>query len=406
MTAHAARDHATWSASASERLWNCPGSLALTQGMSDKESHAAAWGTACHEVSEKVLRDGGACIDHLGTIVETKEHRIEADEEVAETAQVYVDYVQERAAGKKLLIEQRFDLSSLGTPFDAGGTGDAVILDGEGGMIEVVDLKGGRGVVVEATGNKQLRTYALGAVLANPGAWKTVRVTIVQPRAPHPDGRVRSEEFHVADLIDWSLDLLEAMQRAKDAEADPTAHLSAGDHCTFCKARATCPALASRALAEAHTFFDNEKDGALTVPPDPASLTTDQIVKVLDAADMIQNWLNAVRAHAQDQAESGVEVPGYVLVPKRATRKWVDDLDVFDLALATGREVSEFYQEPKLKSPAMVEKLLGKKGYEEVEDLVTQESSGLNLTRGDKTTRGAVVAPAKQFFQNEGGQDG
>ncbi len=149
-------------------------------------------------------------------------------------------------------------------------------------------------------------------------------------------------------------------------------------------------------------------EGAISTPPDPSSLTIPQIVRVLDAADMIGNWLNAVRAHAQEQAEMGVEITDgnstYVLTPKRATRKWKDEDPVMDLALATGRETSDFYQEPKLMSPAQVEKLLGKKGYEAVKELVTQESSGLNLVRSDKTVRGAVAAPATQFFQPEGGQ--
>jgi hypothetical protein len=79
-------------------------------------------------------------------------------------------------------------------------------------MLEVVDLKGGRGVVVEVKGNPQLRTYALGAMLANPGIDVShVQVTIVQPRAPHKDGRIRSERFHVADLVEWTAELMAAM---------------------------------------------------------------------------------------------------------------------------------------------------------------------------------------------------
>lgn len=413
---HASRAHAAWSASASERLWACPGSLILNAGQDDKESEAAAWGTAAHEVAEWTLRNPDRpCAAYPHYTVKTKRHTITVDDEVVECAQTYVDYVRERAAGKTLLVEQKFSLAAINPPMEAGGTGDAVILDPDAGHIEIVDLKGGRGIVVEAEGNKQLRTYALGAILANPGPWKQVTVTIVQPRAPHPDGRIRSETFHVADLIEWTGDLLEAMTLAEmAARYHPTdkpdgwaaTYLRAGTHCTFCKAAATCPALASRALEEAKVHFQPE--GAISTPPDPSSLTVAQIVRVLDAADMIGNWLNAVRAHAQEQAEMGVEITDgnstYVLTPKRATRKWKDEDPVMDLALATGRETSDFYQEPKLMSPAQVEKLLGKKGYEGVKDLVTQESSGLNLVRSDKTVRGAVAAPATQFFQPEGGQ--
>ena len=52
------------------------------------------------------------------------------------------------------------------------------------------------------TGNKQMRTYALGALLAHPGkAVDTITVTIVQPRANHPDGIIRSETFDVVERI-------------------------------------------------------------------------------------------------------------------------------------------------------------------------------------------------------------
>lgn len=440
---HASRGHAAWSASASERLWACPGSLTLNAGLADKESEAAAWGTAAHTVAEWCLRECKSAVDFIGRVVATKSHKIEVDDEVAECAQVYVDYVFTSAYGTAsvdelqnvryirpphgdnpgkdyntkvhLFVEQKFDLAAINPPFEAGGTGDAVILKPSEGLLEIVDLKGGRGIVVEATGNKQLRTYALGAILANPGPWRTVKATIVQPRAPHPDGRIRSEEFHVADLIDWTSDLLDAMERASvaqtlRADAPPSEwaafYLKAGTHCTFCKAAATCPAIAGRALEEARTFFKPE--GGLATPPEPATLTMAQIVRVLDHADMLQNWLNAVRAYAQDQAEAGHDVTDgtstYVLTPKRAMRKWKDEDPSLDLGLATGREVSDFYQEPKLMSPAQVEKLLGKKGYEAIADLVDKSSSGFNLTRADKTTRGAAVAPAKQFFQIEGGQ--
>lgn len=409
MAQHGERAHATWSASASDRRWACPGSLAMeANGPADRESFAAAWGTACHQIADKVLRGQGEPVDYAGSVEKTKSHEIDVDDEVIEVVQTYVDYVRERAAGKTLLVEQKFSLGKLNPPFDAGGTGDAVILDPDNGAIEIVDLKGGRGVVVEALANKQLRTYALGAVLANPGPWRTVRVTIVQPRAPHPDGRIRSDVFDSVDLFDWTADLNAAMAAAKAAMAEPHKHLSPGDHCGFCKAKPTCPALRTASLAAAHTYFAPE--GA-KVPPPPETLGVDQIVKVLDAADMIEGWLSAVRAYAHEQAESGIEIASgesrYILVAKQARRKWAGDEDATAdaLAVAAKRPRDEFFGEPKLLSPAQVDKLLGKKaaGDEAVKALWTKESSGHNLVRADKTTRPAELPLAQKMFQIEQG---
>ena len=411
---HSGRAHATWSASASERLWNCPGSLALisTMDAEDRESEAAAWGTAAHEVADWTLNNPEKdCADYPKATVKTKRYEIDVDDEVVECAQEYVDYVRgrlaEHGAGATLLIEQRFSLEAFNPPFDAGGTGDAVLLLPKWKMIEIVDLKGGRGIVVEATENKQLRTYALGAYVANPGDWKTVRATIVQPRAPHKDGRIRSEEMHVADLIEWTTDLLAAMQRSLQAQADlgkpgdwNGTHLSAGDHCTFCPALPTCPAVERKALETAQTLFQPE---GIRPPPAPETLGLDRIAQILDAADMIQNWLNACRAYAQDKAECGLEVPGYVLVEKRSRRAWTKEEPEIAEALTKeiGLDAAFIYAEPKLKSPAQIEKLLGAKRKQEIKDLWDTKVTGLNLARADKTSRDAVTPPALQIFKQE-----
>ena len=115
---HASRGHAAWSASASERLWACPGSLTLNAGLADKESEAAAWGTAAHEVAELCLRTWNDAVHYLGLKVKTKSHEIEVDEEVAECAQVYVDYVRENLGSGQLLVEQKF--ARGGVPFSRG----------------------------------------------------------------------------------------------------------------------------------------------------------------------------------------------------------------------------------------------------------------------------------------------
>ena len=95
---HAARDHATWSASATARNWTCAGAIALNNRNSrpEVESEASAWGTACHQLAEKCFRTHSDAESFIGTVEKTKQRRIEVDEEVAETTQMYVDYVNNR----------------------------------------------------------------------------------------------------------------------------------------------------------------------------------------------------------------------------------------------------------------------------------------------------------------------
>lgn len=392
---HADRGHAPWSASASARNWACPGAYNATKNLPPQpESFAAAWGTACHQLSERCLQSGKDADEYIGLVEQTSEHEIEVDEELAQTAQVYIDYV--RQLGERadwLRIEQYYSLASLKPPIEAGGTADATAWLPEEGVLEVVDLKGGRGVFVSAVENKQARTYALGALLAHPGLpVEKVRATIVQPRIQNSAGFIRSEEFETADLIDWTTDLLAAME----ASAKPDAPFVAGDHCskTFCPAQGFCPALKAKALDAAGVWFDDLGDAKTSNQPD--DMMPEQIAQVLDSADMIQDWLNAVRAYAHRQVELGVAIPNYMLVDKRATKKWKADVDVAK-AVEGMVDADLIYNDPKIKTPTQIIKLLGKKA-DAIADLWEAKSSGTNLVRKDKTTRKEVQPAVQQHF--------
>lgn len=67
-----------------------------------------------------------------------------------------------RASSKDplILIEERVDFSPY-VP-DGFGTRDIILIYGD--RLEVIDLKGGKGVKVSAVENPQMRLYALGAI--------------------------------------------------------------------------------------------------------------------------------------------------------------------------------------------------------------------------------------------------
>lgn len=412
--------HATWSASATSRNWNCAGALALGQRVAhlDTSSEAADWGTACHALAEKCLRTGLDAADRIGETYKTKTRSFDVDDEMAECAQVYIDYVRSavaaQAASNTLHVEQRFTLDKLSPPFDAGGTADAVVYSPDARTLEVIDLKGGRGVVVEVTENKQLRTYALGAMLANPGLdVEYVVSTIVQPRAPHKDGRIRSEKFHVTELMDWTNELVAKMHRSAEAMAEygkltgdltrdawASTFLAAGDHCTFCPAAGFCPALSKKATDAAGLWFDGA--GAPQIRNQPDDLSPEKLAETLDVADLIGNWLNAVRALATQLAESGTEIPGYHLADKFGHRKF-KDADTAPAALELlGLPAEQIYAAPKLKSPAQIEKAFGAKRLRAVEDqfktLYETPLTGRTLVSSAKSAKPAVKSAAERFF--------
>lgn len=420
MSAHADREHATWSASASKRNFACPGALALTMNLPETTSEAADWGTCAHQISERCLRDGGDADRFIGQTEKGKKYSFEVDEEMAETAQMYVDYVRGlvdhyHEPDCQLWIEQRFSLADLNPPFDAGGTGDAVIYLPSEKRLEIVDLKGGRGVVVDAKENPQLRTYALGAMLANKGLdVRQVTVTIVQPRAFHKEGRIRSETFHVVDLLEWTADMMDAMRRSAQALADrekitgplteqewAKAHLRPGDHCrdTFCGAAATCPALAQRAMDAAGVFFEPINDEPrLANAPDSGS--PEERAKRLDMLDMIEAWIKEVRAHEHRMAELGQPAPGYGLVEKTGREKWADDAEekVREIVTTVGLAEDKWLNPGKLRTPKQVREALKKAKMDaDLSGLSITPSGGTNLVRLDQTSR-AVVSPVEKHF--------
>jgi hypothetical protein len=405
---HADREHSVWSASSASRNFKCPGALALELALYDpnapeRTSEAADWGTCCHQIAERCLRDGGDADRFIDTTEKGKKYSFDVDEEMADTAQMYVDYVRGLYTGTAhLWIEQRFSLADLNPPFDAGGTGDAVVYNPLPKRLEIVDLKGGRGVVVAARGNPQLRTYALGAILANKGLdVETVTVTIVQPRAAHPDGRIRSETFHVIDLMEWASDMMAAMHRAREAidqkpampeSAWAATYLSPGDHCrdTFCKAAGTCPALRQAALDAVGVHF-SPIDDTPGIANAPDSGSPEERAARLDMLDMIDGWIKEVRAHEHRMAEMGQPAPGYGLVEKTGREKWAEGVEdkVKAIAQAAALPEDKFLNPGKLRTPKQVREAL-KKAKADASALVglsETPTGGTNLVKIDGTTR-------------------
>ncbi len=418
---HGTRDHARWSASSTARNWRCSGALALARyAPPEKESIHAATGTAVHQLSERCLRTGADPFDFEGTIEKTKQRDIDIGMDECESAAMYVSYVRERVAeGGELQIEQRFKLDALNTPFDAGGTGDAVIYYRALKLLEVVDLKNGMGIV-DVNENKQLRTYGLGAALANPDMdIDTIKVTIVQPRAPHEDGKIRSESFDMAELIEWTSALLGRMKLSKQAEiemdaidiGDPVAFNAWADKwltpgsCAFCP-NAPCPAQTKLALAAADVWLDKEQKAEIKL--NPATMSPQALGKALDMIPMLEDWVKAIRGRAHNVAEGGIEIPGWQLAEKIGNRVLGEKNEKFDEAttVALLRDKlhftdDEIFAPRKVRTVAQLEIAIGK----DRKDLLTSHTirpvKGTNLVSSAKTTRPAVKAKADRWLETE-----
>lgn len=388
-------DHSALGASKAERWMNCPGSVRMSRDLPNEQTIYAAEGTVGHEVAARALSSKRDVIDWLDDEFVTGDYVIVFDHELAEAVQEYVDYVRTRQQLLKaeLLVEHTFSLAPLRPPEDMFGTSDATLVIAGGRFFEIIDLKLGAGVVVDPEENAQLMYYALGAILELRHDLRSkperIKATIVQPRAYHADGPVRTYEFTWDQLVAFQKELF-----AKAAQTqEPDAPLQAGPWCRFCPAQPVCPAQKAHAVALAQTEFD---DLPVTGIPAPAQLSTDDLVEVLEKGHIIEDWLRAVRLHVQSLLEAGESVPGWKLVERRAVRKWANDEDptsVVAFATAHGVDENDMYSEPKLKSPAQVEALLKKQlprgRKKEAPELL--EASGLV----EKKSSGNTIAPTK-----------
>lgn len=415
--------HATWSASATARNVHCPGALALSASAPEgRETIHSATGTAVHWIAEQCLRSGVDPEIFKGDKVKTKEREIEIGDDEVNSAEMYVEYVRGRAyrsEGEPLLqddklvqIEQKFSLADLNPPFDAGGTGDTVLYMPEARRLEIVDLKNGMGVV-DAKENPQLRTYALGAMLANPDLdVDTITVTIVQPRAAHKEGRIRSETFAVAELIEWTAELMASMRKSKQAMDELAAigtntvlmdewvakWLKPGK-CTFCPVEGSCPALKRDALSVAKLWLDDmdvPHIGNSALDTSPEAVNRD-----LNMIPLLETWIKARRAFAHDLAEKGVEFADHVLAETFGHRKWAADETkvIADLKTVCGLAEDKIFDR-KLKSPAAIEKVLGKKK-DLTKNMWLKPVTGKALTARATATGPAAKSNAELFLEKE-----
>ncbi len=345
-------EHALLSASSAHRWLMCPPSAKLEQQFPDEGSSYAAEGTLAHSIAELKVRK--QFVEPMGPRKFTNAlKKLQEDplyqEEMLEHTDRYVDEIKRIVlsypAKPYVAVEQRLDFSA----FVPGGfgTGDCIVIGGD--ELNVIDLKYGKGVAVEAKDNPQLRLYAVGAVLRYGMLYdiRTVRTTIVQPRLDS----VSSEELPKNDLMLWAETLVKP---AAAAAAEGKGGYFAGDWCRFCRARTQCKARATHYL----TLDKYEKK-------DPGLLSDAEIGDILYRAQDLKAWVADLEEYALAQTLSGAEVPGWKAVEGRSLRQFTDQEAAFRALVAAGTPEAMLY-ERKALTLAAAEKAVGKATFAEI----------------------------------------
>lgn len=382
--------HAILGASGAVRWMTCAGSVRLAEQVEHKDtgSEYAREGTCAHAIGERSLLDGMEPEYYIGM----KFEGVKVDRDMAVAVREYVEKVKLVAAscGTKIgpeHVETQFNLEKLNPPQPMFGTVDYWDFNPETKHLWILDYKHGQGVAVEAEENPQLMYYALGAVLATGIRPDKITVTIVQPRCYHEDGTVRDYTFDYDRLKSFTKELMAAAHATEEPDA-PLVMSEAG--CRWCPAKAQCPLQHETAVAVAQQEFDVVEADTLPVPE---TLTEEQVELVLDKADTVISWLNAVKKHTKDKLERSQSVDGWKLVWKSANRKWVDEEEVVQILKGIeGLDLDDFVS---VVSPAQVEKRLKRYGAQLPEGLTHKKPSGYNMVRA--TDKRDAVVPGDEF---------
>lgn len=389
--AHSQRKHALLSASGASRWINCPPSARMEEEIPSKDGSSvyAEEGTLAHEFADLELRikthtgEIGEGTDYDRWEYQKQKHKTNAlyDPEMDDYVKAYTDYVLEQfAVAKKktvdavLKIEERTDFSYL-VP-EGFGTSDANIIADE--LLEIVDLKYGKGLKVDACKNSQLRLYALGLLRKFDLAYDIakVKMTIVQPRLDHID----SEILTVEELTQWAE---EVVKPSADQAYEGKGDCNPGSWCRWCKVKPVCRALANHITELAKKEF-----------ADPKTLRDDELIEVYGQAGLLVDWVNSVGQHLLDGALKGKTWAGYKLVEGRSVRKWQDEGKAIE-------ELSETYEKDqivntKIKGIGEIEKLVGKGG---VNHLLIKPPGKPTLVLESDKRKALGVGQAKKDFE-------
>jgi hypothetical protein len=424
-----------------DRVIGCPGSVVMAARLpkvAKRSTPAQIEGSAAHKVAEDALKgirqpdewsDRTVRLNDVDTWI--------VDAEMAEAiADVYLPEVFAReGAGTERFIEHKLSLSPL-DPSDPlfaenRGTGDCVVLNRNKRKLSIIDLKYGKGVMVPGD-SPQLKDYALMAFVTfgMDGGWEEVETVVVQPRAFNEDQRIKPVSFAPMDLLDGFLpELVSAMEEA----LSPNARLAPSEkNCLWCPAKDACPALRDRALHLARDAFAKtplldassplapipgvlvgtvdhprpKASGNVAVLPSVLDLDPGGMATLLDRFDLYDAFKKAVQQRVAQMLQAGVAVPGWTLEPRTGNRRFKEPdaipeafvalgaaaKDVPSLLRALGAKSSEMFTEPKLKSPAQVEKGIPKDKRDLVALLVERPLGEPALVRTTAAKAGSTQA--------------
>lgn len=319
----------------------CPGSARACAVVPNEENEFMREGRDAHHVAEIAVRQGAYSIPpgHGYTYDQLKQ--------MVKAAEIYASHVHNISGNNPINIESRLDISNIHP--DCFGTCDAWYYDEANKQVHIWDFKYGR-KAIEVKENWQMIEYAAGVVIklqkifndyCDPSyyAYSKLRSKfmdnlnfnfhIVQPRAKHENGIIRTWKIRFINLINY-FDEAEEFENIADRLGAP---LVAGDHCQNCRARFGCQAFKDTALLTGVSFTLPPSYGNIGLPGlavDTPQGISNELTYLREAQVVLDTRVKALTEQAMSSIKQGQSIPGYKIMPSLSRSQWSAPAHVVD----------------------------------------------------------------------------
>ena len=147
----------------------------------------------------------------------------------------------------------------------------------------------------------------------------TFKNTIVQPRAYHPKGRIRSEHLTSEEFFAWVRDVLKL--KAEACFEDDAPLVPSGKGCQFCPIQPCAAQQNEFDKLAILDFKDFDED------PDPSKIDSFGKIEILDNIDWIRSFLSSIEKTVKIEIDNGsVEYNNkYKLIRMKKQRTFLED---------------------------------------------------------------------------------
>lgn len=305
-------NHSIIAPSASARRHQCPASSMHEAQYKDVQTDSSREGVAAHELAAMMLnyyrerRPRPARSEIIGA---TATNGVVWDDDSYDGAEMYANDVISHAADRdNIIVELKMRIPQIHD--QSFGTPDCWLYNRNEKSLRIWDYKFGH-IVREAEGNHQLIEYIAG-ILPTLHDVQRIIATIVQPRARHIDGPIRSWHISVADMQQH---IARASAAAHAALSDAPPHVP-GRECLYCKHALNCAALHDAAVDAIEYAHSGEY---LHMSARSAGY---ELIRLRKAMELIKARVTAVEAYIEAKIISGESVPGWQLQSGSGRLKW------------------------------------------------------------------------------------